>query len=516
MNSKGDASGLQSARAGRASRAGARAGRIVRIVRMVRLVRLVKLYKYLQTNREGEQTSGGGTGNQGSVTKSLTKQGTNKNMQDSNADLSKISKESRLGSAMSDLTTRRVIILVLAMLLIIPLLTFSNNDSSMQFGLDVSHTFLVKNVTNSSYMPAIDTSLSLLHQRTDLVELILDGERTVLKGGRMNKLRDVELLTISIQTDSIASVSTPSYTTEGTFDVENISVDSSIYSIILTWFVILLLVAGTFLFAQDVNRLVIVPIERMVDVVEKISKNPLEIRDVNEMDDDFEQGMETTLLLQTINKVAGLMRIGFGMAGADMIAQNLQQSTNNQLDLLTSGNMIQSIFGFCDIRNFTDTTECLQEEVMLFVNRIAHILHGVMAQCEGAANKNIGDAFLLTWKLDEGAGPEQLSALADQALLCFVRSLIEFKRRNEFVCNFSVSASQKLYKRMPGYRVRMGFGLHLGWAVEGALGSFRKIDATYISPHVNMSEFLEGSTKTYGFFEVKYQFIFGFLIVFLL
>ena len=37
--------------------------------------------------------------------------------------------------------------------------------------------------------------------------------------------------------------------------------------------------------------------------------------------------------------------------------------------------MIHSIFGFCDVRQFTDTTECLQEEVMLFVNRIGHILH---------------------------------------------------------------------------------------------------------------------------------------------
>ena len=54
------------------------------------------------------------------------------------------------------------------------------------------------------------------------------------------------------------------------------------------------------------------------------------------------------------------------------------------------GTLINSIFGFCDVRNFTDTTECLQEEVMLFVNRIAHILHGIVVQCSGSANKNIG------------------------------------------------------------------------------------------------------------------------------
>lgn len=52
-------------------------------------------------------------------------------------------------------------------------------------------------------------------------------------------------------------------------------------------------------------------------------------------------------------------------------------------------------------RQFTDTTECLQEEVMLFVNRIAFILHDIVVQCAGSANKNIGDAFLLAWKIDD-------------------------------------------------------------------------------------------------------------------
>lgn len=35
---------------------------------------------------------------------------------------------------------------------------------------------------------------------------------------------------------------------------------------------------------------------------------------------------------------------------------------------------------------------------MLFVNEIGEIVHGVTDQFSGAANKNIGDAFLLVWK----------------------------------------------------------------------------------------------------------------------
>ena len=44
----------------------------------------------------------------------------------------------------------------------------------------------------------------------------------------------------------------------------------------------------------------------------------------------------------------------------------------------------------------------------------------------------------------------------------------------------------------------MGFGLHVGWAIEGAIGSHYKIDASYLSPNVNMASRLEAATKFYG------------------
>lgn len=53
-------------------------------------------------------------------------------------------------------------------------------------------------------------------------------------------------------------------------------------------------------------------------------------------------------------------------------------------------------------------------------------------------------------------------------------------------------------RRLPNYRVRMGFGLHSGWAIEGAIGSEFKIDASYLSPNVNMAARLEAITKQFG------------------
>jgi len=38
---------------------------------------------------------------------------------------------------------------------------------------------------------------------------------------------------------------------------------------------------------------------------------------------------------------------------------------------------------------------------MLFVNNIGSIVHNLVDRFKGTANKNIGDAFLLVWKIEE-------------------------------------------------------------------------------------------------------------------
>lgn len=70
-------------------------------------------------------------------------------------------------------------------------------------------------------------------------------------------------------------------------------------------------------------------------------------------------------------------------------------------------------------------------------------------------------------------------------------------------------------KRLTGdhgtFNLRMGFGLHAGWAIEGAVGSLQKVDATYLSPHVNMAARMEAASKQFDvailmserFFEVS-------------
>ena len=65
----------------------------------------------------------------------------------------------------------------------------------------------------------------------------------------------------------------------------------------------------------------------------------------------------------------------------------------------SKGVRVNAIFGFCDIRDFTFATEGLQQDVMIFVNKVAEITHRHVVKSGGHPNKNIGDAFLLVWKL---------------------------------------------------------------------------------------------------------------------
>lgn len=473
---------MQSAQAGQATVAAARVARVVRVVRMVRLVRMAKLYKYASATVDREKKE-----------EALRKAGRD-------VELIQQSEESKVGAAMGDLTARRVLVLILAMLIIIPLLNASDPDISLSLGVQLVHALAVQNATDpATYETGLVLAVDSVQRRLPLVLVRFNSLDYLHNDSIIHARRTEELATYTLRDSVTGFVTTMAY------DQKRQSVESASYSMYTTTFIVVLLISGIALFSYDVETLVIRPIEKLVELVREISANPLGVNYESlrlGAADGFVEGMETTQLLHTITKIGALLRVGFGEAGANIIARNLSANTGGKLNLMGAGTRIQAIFGFCDVRQFTDATECLQEEVMLFVNRIAHILHRIVTQCSGVANKNIGDAFLLTWKLDEAkmgdAVQLQKSLLADQALLCFAKALVALARHQDFIVNFTPQATARLMKRFPTYQARIGCGLHVGWAIEGAIGSNRKIDASYLSPHVSTSEYLESSTKRFG------------------
>jgi class 3 adenylate cyclase len=204
--------------------------------------------------------------------------------------------------------------------------------------------------------------------------------------------------------------------------------------------------------------------------------------------------METVVLEKTIIKIGSLLALGFGEAGASIIGQNMKGGDTAALNAMIPGRRVEAIFGFCNIRNFTDATEVLQDQVMVFVNSIAAVVHSCAHEYFGSPNKNTGDAFLLCWSLSAYKQSKQ-QRLADMALICLVKIVAEVNK-SELLAAYRTHS--KLVRRLPNYRVRLGFGMHEGWAIEGAIGSEFKIDASYLSPNVNIAQRLEGVTSKYG------------------
>jgi hypothetical protein len=104
-------------------------------------------------------------------------------------------------------------------------------------------------------------------------------------------------------------------------------------------------------------------------------------------------------------------------------------------------------------------------------------------------------------------GQMELRRTASQALLAFSKTLVKVAtdqsldrwRRHALLKPHltgiggmaGAAGSDELLNR------GAGMGLHIGWAIEGAIGSRHKIDATYLSPNVNLASRLAAATKQY-------------------
>lgn len=68
------------------------------------------------------------------------------------------------------------------------------------------------------------------------------------------------------------------------------------------------------MFSKDANDIALGPIERMIDKVNKIAKNPISSKDLKLRQADSD-GYETTVIENAIVKIGQLLALGFGDAG---------------------------------------------------------------------------------------------------------------------------------------------------------------------------------------------------------
>jgi len=268
----------------------------------------------------------------------------------------------------------------------------------------------------------------------------------------------------------------------------------AVVNIVQILFIVILLGVSSALFNRDAEKLVIQPLAKMASLVQKMSANPLA-----DIEDSGEGGeYETDFVESALKKFGKLLQVAFGEAGAEIIGANM--SSGGDLNLMMAGRKLDAIFGFIVVFHFAECTECLQEEIMTFVNQVADYIHKAVSQFEGFTNKNIGEAWLLAWRMPdapEGEWPKSNTGFtkADSALKSFVRIALQTS-----VCPklSAMTDHPKIQEKLPGYKIHMGFGLHVGWAIQGAIGSELKIDASFLSPNVNLASRLEAANHQFG------------------
>lgn len=297
-------------------------------------------------------------------------------------------------------------------------------------------------------------------------------------------------------------------------------------NLLITLFICFVLCVASLYFSNDANSLVLRPVENMIKRVESISKDPLvamKMADeefkteerlkarakgqntkqmVTKVRDAFtcvaketEAPMETLILEKTIIKLGSLLALGFGEAGANIIGHNLSSSDSAGVNAMIPGIRVEAIIGYATIRDFSTATEVLKGRVMTFVNQVAEIVHGVVSEFHGAANKNNGDTFLMVWRIS-GLADEMVTRMADMSVIAFAK-ILGAVHRSPLLASYR--GHPALQQRLgTDCRVCLTFGLHAGWAIEGAVGTEFKIDASYLSPNVSIAASVENATNFYN------------------
>ncbi len=306
---------------------------------------------------------------------------------------------------------------------------------------------------------------------------------------------------------------------------------TALNEILSTSLILISVILSVFYVDIEMYRTVIKPIESMVSMVRQLAMNPLTKIQVQPVASQN----EILQLQNTLAKIASLIQIGFGEAGAEILARNMLEG---ELNPMAPGKKVYAIFGFCSIRHFSEATEALKEEIMTFTNRIGEVVHENVHTAGGHANKNIGPAFLLVWKIPKTSiefsivtGSNQVPShmslttknrtlsviesdtanrqqgrftIADKALISFLKIQLEmcagstavtmttratddktnernFTESSYFSSSSSASSlsfasasSSSLSSRQENMKytnpmTMMGFGLHVGWAIEGTL-----------------------------------------------
>ena len=228
--------------------------------------------------------------------------------------------ESRVGKKLTDLTIKRVLLLVFIMIFLVPLFSSTywfDSTLSYNFGLDVIQNYTETFRNNSDFL--INTDENLMSLCSSYISFNTIGDKVIyplilLKTPINNtncSYRNEELIS-DLRDDEKDMFSIGEY--EAAIDKRVFVINNSIISICRTFFICFILGISALFFAKDAQELVLRPIERMLTRVNNISKNPLasKYQKLQEKPSKKGQDLETIFIENAIVKISTLLALGLG------------------------------------------------------------------------------------------------------------------------------------------------------------------------------------------------------------
>lgn len=116
------------------------------------------------------------------------------------------------------------------------------------------------------------------------------------------------------------------------------------------------------------------------------------------------------------------------------------------------------------------------------------------SRLKGKSSKRKADASKQAMSVSLQSLPG-ISTFTDRAVIGMLKSYASIHRDKKLL---TWNDDFRLGAGVGAFTVSLIYGMDAGWAVEGAVGSEYKIDATYLSPHVNMAARMMSACKQYG------------------
>ncbi len=160
----------------------------------------------------------------------------------------------------------------------------------------------------------------------------------------------------------------------------------------------------------------------------------------------------------------------------------VQDILENETQVVVGGETRRVSVLFTDVKDFTPIAESMPPDILMAnMSEYFEELASLIIKADGTVDKFIGDAIFAFWN-----APLDVERHEHAACLTALECRAASRRLN----------ARWIDKGLPPWHTR--FGVHVGEAVLGNVGSSDRIDYTAIGDNVNIAARLEGLNKYYG------------------